>query len=288
MWVLWRWLGSAGGGAENFSAPFSGYLGKWADSFRDLGSERLFLTAPQNMATLVALAVQLGFFALRRRWGESWWRVGAVYAALMALLGASVWAGYPPAAARVLLPMTLAFNVLVPRGRRWWLVLVLGNLNVLASRDVLMLPSPESYRLEGPKALRIVPSTGHIVEPVFDRRWYPPEHSYLEYWRWSDGPSTLVLRNPQSFALRADLTFSLHSIAIRPMAVREGGRVLWSGLALPRKGTKVEVRDLRLAPGDTVLAFDTPEPPGFNDGPVRGPPVFNLRNLRIVLLGRAD
>jgi len=184
--------------------------------------------------------------------------------------------------------MALAFNILVPRGRKWWLVLLLGNLNVLASRDVLILPSPESYRLEGPKDLRIVPSTGHIVEPVFDRRWYPPEHSYLEFWRWSDGPSSLVLRNPQPFSLRADLTFSLHATAVRPVTVRDGGRVLWSGKVPPGKGTKIEARGLLLPPGDTLLVFDTPAPPGFKDGPARGPPVFNLRNLVIILLGRAD
>ena len=116
-WFVWRLLGSYKGGDGNFAAPFLGYFGKWRDSFRDLAHEKPFLTAPQNMATLAALAVQLAFFALRRRWSEPWWRVGATYAALMAVLGASVWAGYPPAAARVLLPMTLAFNILVPEGQ---------------------------------------------------------------------------------------------------------------------------------------------------------------------------
>ena len=134
----------------------------------------------------------------------------------------------------------------------------------------------------------MVPATGHVVEPVFDRRWYPPEHSHFEYWRWSDGPSSLALRNPHAFALRADLTFILRSTADRPLTVRAGGRVLWSGVASPRKATKVEARGLLLPPGDMVLNFDTPEPPGFTNGPVRGPPVFNLRNLDIVLVGRAQ
>jgi hypothetical protein len=288
MCVLWLCLGSTRGGSGNFAAPFSGYFGKWADSFRDLRHEKLFLTAPQNMATLVALAIQFAFLLLRRRWTEPWWRIGAAYAALMALLGASVWAGFPPAAARVLLPMALAFNILVPRGRRWWLVLLLGNLNVLASRDVLILPSRESYRIEGPRALRIVAATGHVVEPVFDRRWYPPEHSYLEFWRWSDGPSTMALRNPQPFSLNTNLSFTLRALSDRRITVLEGRRVLWDGVVHRGAGTQVELPGLRLYPGDTVLTFATPQPPGFVDGDVRGLPVFNIRNLDIVLLGKAD
>jgi hypothetical protein len=134
----------------------------------------------------------------------------------------------------------------------------------------------------------MVRSTGEIVEPIFDRRWYPPEHSYFEFWRWSDGPSSLAVRNPQPFALSADVSFSLHTIVDRPMAVRAGGRILWEGIARHGPGTKIELRGLRLDPGDTILAFDTQAPAGIADGDVRGPPVFNLRNLDIIILGRPE
>jgi len=58
---------------------------------------------------------------------------GASYAVLMIFLGDAVWESYPSAAARVLLPMTVAFNILVPRGKWWPILLVVGNLGVLAS-----------------------------------------------------------------------------------------------------------------------------------------------------------
>ena len=62
----------------------------------------------------------------------------------MIFLGAAVWEGYPGAASRVLLPMTLAFNILVPRGWKWWGVLLLGNLSVFATYDTLRAPARES------------------------------------------------------------------------------------------------------------------------------------------------
>ena len=52
---------------------------------------------------------------------------------MMLFLATPVWEGYPGAATRVLLPMTLAFNILVPRGVRWLPVLIAGNLTVAAS-----------------------------------------------------------------------------------------------------------------------------------------------------------
>jgi hypothetical protein len=288
-WVLLRWLGPGGAGRPgNFGALFSGYLWKMSDTLQVIRHEKPFLTAPQNLTTLAALAVQACFFWARRRWKEPWWRIGASYSLLMAVLGVSVWAGYPPAAARVLLPMTLAFNILVPRGRGWWWVLLLGNLNVLASPDVLRLPSRESYRLVGPRDLRMVAATGHLVEPVFDERWYPPENSSFEFWRWSDGPSSFSIRNPQGFALVADITFELRSNDDRPISILQGGRTLWQGWLRNHARAKIELRGIRLEPGDTVWSFETPMPAGPPRGKVRGQPVFNLRNLTINLLGRAD
>jgi hypothetical protein len=288
MWILWRWLGSTGGGTDNFSAPFSGYFGKWSDTFWDWERGRPSLTAQQNFATLAALAIQFGFFALRRRWSDSWWRVGAAYAALMALLGPSVWGGYPPAAARVLLPMTLAFNILVPRGRRWWLVLALGNLNMLASLDVLVLPNPERYLLEGPAELRYDYTSGEFVGPVFDEHWSPHGHSYFESWRWSDGPSSFAVRNPHPFALMADIEFELRSKDDRLVSMEHGGRLSWQGYLHDRIRAKVVFHGVRLEPGDTAWTFDTPMPGGQPHGNSRGPPVFSLRNLEINVLGRAN
>ena len=87
----------------------------------------------RTLAAVLGLVVQAGFFLLRWRPEDRWWRVGATFAGLLLFLSTPVWEGYPGAATRVLLPMTLAFNLLVPAGGRWLPVLIAGNLGVLAA-----------------------------------------------------------------------------------------------------------------------------------------------------------
>jgi hypothetical protein len=60
----------------------------------------------------------------------------------MLVLGDAVWEGHPAAVGRILLPMTVAFNVLLPRVR-WALflpLLVLGNASVVVGLDAMKVP----------------------------------------------------------------------------------------------------------------------------------------------------
>jgi len=67
---------------------------------------------------------------------------------------------------RVLLPMGLAFNVLLPRGYnwRWWAVLFLGNLTLLFSSDLLKPPGREDFKVRGPHELIMVEASGQTTE----------------------------------------------------------------------------------------------------------------------------
>jgi hypothetical protein len=286
--TLWRWLGPGGAGARNFGFPLGAYWEKWASTIGEWESQGFDFRSRGDFLVLVALTTQVLFIVLRPRWREVWWRIGAAYAVLMVFLGAAVWEGFPGAAPRVLLPLTLAFNVLVPRRRAWWIVLLLGNLSVLVSPDALPFPGRESYVVNGPRALRIIPESGRIVEAVFDAHWEPPEKSWLEYYRWSRGSASVALRNPHPFAITADISFALRTHDARAISVRQGGSVLWSGALRPDEPRTVILSGVRLDPGDTVWQFssDTPPlPPSQTDGRERA---FSIRNLNIVLRGRAD
>ncbi|HVS54420.1 MAG TPA: hypothetical protein VHD62_18835, partial [Opitutaceae bacterium] len=198
LWIgcVWWWLGGGGGGSPaNFAPPLVGFARKWIDALAGLVAEGpSHSVSLWNVCVMVGLTTQWLFVVLRRRARDPWWRLAAAYAALMVFLGDAVWEGYPGAATRVLLPLPLAFNVLVPRGRAWWVVLVLGNLGVLASSDMLTPPGRESFSVEGPRALRTVEGTTRTVEAVFGDDWYPPEKSRFEFWRWSRRDAALVLR----------------------------------------------------------------------------------------------
>jgi hypothetical protein len=216
--------------------------------------------------------------------------LGASYAALLVVLGDAVWEGYPGAALRVLLPMTLAFNVLLPRGGKWRAWLVLGNLSVFCSSDVLRPPGQESFRLEGPRELRIVEATGRTVEAIFPtEQWFQAERSRFDYWRWSRGDAEVVFRNPHLFPVTAEITFDLKSRDKRNVTVRAAGKdgtVLWPGQSVQTM-REVRVDNVRLAPGDTVWRFDTDRAPEFpNNGDPRKM-AFSLRNLRIEMKAKA-
>jgi len=281
--ILSHWLGGAGtAGARNFSYPFVGYFGKWAEIARTVANGPHWMIRG-TLLIQTALTVQWLFFALRPRWRDPWWRVGAVYAALLVILGAAVWENYPGAAARVLLPMTLAFNILVPRGRAWLGVLLLGNLSIFALPDALPLPGRESFTVAGPRELRVVPATGQAIEAVFDSQWYPPEKSWLEYWRWSRGPATLVWRNPHPIAVTARISFGLRADDRRHVILRQGATERWRGTLEPGVLQRVVLPHVALAPGDTSWSFATdlpPRPPSRDD---HRPVAFSVRDLKIDL-----
>ncbi len=286
--VLEFWIGRSGDlGQRNFAGPFVGYVQKWRDSLAGWADPESRAVLPKTLLVLVSLTTQWLFFVLRPRWRELWWRVGAAYAMLMIFLGGAVWEGYPEAAVRVLLPMALAFNVLVPRGRWWWGVLLLGNLTVLLAPDPLRPPA-EGQEVRGSGELRRTADTGKPVDVVFDRSWHPPERQGSERWRWSRGPAPLTVQNPHPFALVADLTFQLESDGERRLVVRQDGQEVWSGVLPPKQRVPVEWRGIRLRPGANTWHFetDTPAaPPGNGDERLLA---FRIRNLEVRLTGRGD
>lgn len=133
--------GGTDSGARNFALPMVEFWNKTTASIRELrATPQAFPYVIAGVLTVISLGTQFLFFALRPRWRDAWWRVGAAFGLLMMVLGESVWEGYPSAAARVLLPMLLAFNITLPRGRRWWAVLVLGNITIISTPNFIQLP----------------------------------------------------------------------------------------------------------------------------------------------------
>jgi hypothetical protein len=136
VWSIYRGT-SATEGAGLITLPFVSYLGKWRDAIAAL--DRNVLAAGRQLLVVIALTVQAVYLLWTRRWSAPWWKVAAAYAALMFVVHASVWEGYPGAITRVVLPLKLGFNVLLAqdaaRGSWWWFAL--GNLDLAMSVDAL-------------------------------------------------------------------------------------------------------------------------------------------------------
>ena len=118
-------------GTANVAGPFSGYVGEWGITLSELREAGWTSDVRFSLFTLISLTTQAVVLTLRSDRHAPWWRAGIAYAVLMMFLGPAVWAGYPGAATRVLVPMAVAFNVLLPRSGGFWPLAILGNLSVL-------------------------------------------------------------------------------------------------------------------------------------------------------------
>ncbi len=262
-------------GLGNFTLPFAGFAEKIRFAVRDMAGPDATALSWATLATMVALAVQWIFFAVRWRPGERWWRIGAAFALMMVFLATPVWEGFPGAATRVLLPMTLAFNILVPRGVRWLPILLVGNLTVAATIFEYS-PPHEFYTVRADEtmraAVRVVPAKG----------WHAPERHAKNQWRWTSGSAELRLNNRAGRPVRATIRGQASSVeGARSLRISLGERLLW-GETIGAKGT-TEIRfGFTLPPGETVLIF-TSDRPAQKIGTDPRALAFQIANLEIVV-----
>jgi hypothetical protein len=124
------------------AAPLSWYWWRWRMTLSGLQNDGWQSSHVFTLIIVVSLTVQALFMFLRPRWRSAWWRLGVSYAALMLLFGRPLWEGIP-GGLRVVLPLTLAFNVLlldVRQGRWFWPLWVAGNLSV--AYGLSLVPPP--------------------------------------------------------------------------------------------------------------------------------------------------
>ena len=274
LFIKWRFGPAEDPGLGNFTWPFLGFIEKWRVAWQaTIGRDALGLQWA-TFAVVVGLAVQWLFLVLRWRPRERWWRVGAAFAVMMIFLSTPVWEGYPGAATRVLLPMTLAFNVLVPRGRRWLVVVLAGNLSVAASVFEFS-PPHEFYQLSGDHASRAA------VRVVPTRGWHGPERRLEHHWRWCAGRGELRISNDSGGPLRLTVHGLVSSADTdRIVRVLLADRLLWGDTV--GQGFSALRFGLTLPPGDSVLVFTT-DRPAQKIGTDPRDLAFQVANLEIVV-----
>ncbi len=248
-------------GRRNFDLPFLAYVAKWREVAADWAGLRMEFFAPvYGVLIMISLTVQFLFLVLRPQWTKAWWRIGVCFALLMVFLGGAVWEGFPGAASRVLLPMQLAFNVLVPNGRKWLAVLLAGNLTLVSAPYMLQSPPSEGYMIAGNTSLR-TSETGRIVRVDFSPEWYGAEQSGANYWCWSPGSASVIVQNPHPVPLQARLRFSLTAKGSRAIWVRVNGAEAWRASLSDEDTVAVSLARVSLAPGANRIEFVTDVPP---------------------------
>lgn len=216
-------------GWGNFTLPVAGLIEKWQASIAAMSTMGDRVLAATTLLATLALTVQAAWFLSRWQPEDRWWRLGLASALLLLCLGTAVWEGFPGAATRVLLPLTLAFNVSVYRsGTRAALAwLLVGNLTVfaglLALRDV-----PHDDR-----ELAAVRTSGVASIARLGEGWYSVERHGAHRWTWTSGRGTVDFvswpRQPRTVRLE----FSLRSLTPRTVVVRQNGRELGRFQATP-------------------------------------------------------
>jgi hypothetical protein len=287
LWVLYiaMFVGGKAGdaGARNFDLPFAAYARKWREIADSLPEVSAVNAGPLwSLLMLAALTVQFLYLVLRPRWSQAWWRIGISYAVLMVFLGDAVWEGYPGAASRVLLPMQLAFNVLVPTGRAWRLVLILGNVTMLAVPGALEAPAGEGYVLHGRDEL-VYAANRRMMEIEFSKAWHQAERYGSDYWRWTEGSAELKIINPQPTAVLARLRFILSVSAPRQVQLRQGATELWSTQLNEKSSVSVSINEVILPAGESTLEFVT-DVPGVRVGTDPRLLALRIQNLRLDIL----
>jgi hypothetical protein len=132
--ILWcGWLrgvipGNAAG--QNFAWPGVGLARHLYGCAGQLGAGDFDSRYVFGLLGALGLAYQSIFVLQRWRHADAWTRLGLPFAALFWLLSAYVFSGYW-AAARACLPLTFAYNRMLPNDRAFWPRLILANLAVL-------------------------------------------------------------------------------------------------------------------------------------------------------------
>jgi hypothetical protein len=220
-YLRWR-VGPGNAGVGNFDWPAFGFISKWRGTTAAMAQGDHSLAAWAALLALLGLTIQ-AVFMLRPAPGDPWWRIGAANTALLLVLGSAVWEGFPGAVQRVVLPLTLAFNVLACRRRAAVAWLIAGNLSVVAG---LVALSDEPF--DGRELLAVRHGAAACIVRA-GNGWFAPERDRRHLWAWSSGDGRLEIEAWPRTARTLRLEFRLEAFTPRTVTIRENGRELWRG-----------------------------------------------------------
>jgi hypothetical protein len=177
--------------------------------------------------------------------------------------------------------MQLAFNFLVPAGRGWTLVLLLGNLTLLAAPTALESPLGDGYQVGGPAEL-VYGKAGEKMRVEFSDTWYATERYRQDSWCWAAESGSLLLHNPHDRPLVGRLRFAMGVSGNREVLLKLNGVPEWGGFLTENTQVTVVLNNVVLLPGDTSLELIS-DTPGRQIGDDPRVLKFRLINFRVDL-----
>jgi hypothetical protein len=267
LYVRWR-VGPTHDVWGNFAWPFFGLVGKWASIPREFFQTEDLPLALFSLLTLAGLTFQALYIAVTFDRTSRWSRLGAAYLFLAASLSAEVWEGLPGAACRVLLPMTLAFNLLVAQRRASFAWILIGNLTVFSGllflRDV---PWQDDTELSTSRSLS---SAGILREGP---GWYGRETTGSHTWIWAASFGELEIEHWPQSAKTAEVRFSMRSVEPTLVTISGGDTVLLEKTL--GKEPEIVTVQVPMVAGHAVIRFSS------SDKPVGVPGDKRLLNFQV-------
>lgn len=259
LWLLYvrHAVGASGAGQRNLAWPLAGWLHRWPELLRGWAALDNPLLVFGCVLEHAALTVQGFYLLLRPRRDCPWWRTGMASLVLLVCLGHAVWGGFPNAATRVLLPLTLAFNVRVVRDRAWLGWLLVGNLSVFAGVHLMWQPPGTSRQLP------VYGSWNNAQLLETDARWSVAEWNRKWRWAWCVGEGGLVFRvKPHRPSVRLDL--QLRGVTPREIEVWHAGACVWRG-SIGDRPQWISLPELPMDRGRLLLELRSQGPPDAGD-----------------------
>lgn len=251
--VRWR-LGANDTGLSNLTWPLVSYTQKWTEILGAFSTEGDWRPVATGLLALVGVTVQAAYVIAQPHWRDRWWRLGAAFVGLALFLSTAVWEGLPGAFTRVLLPLTLAFNVLAARRRASLAWLVAGNLAIFSGLGAL----GDVHR--DPQELAEQRDHGVPLVATLGRGWFGMEQTRRHQWTWCGQRGEIALQTWPAVDRVAVLGFALRATSPRVVTAWQDGREIWRGEIGTTRGGRAHLT-CRLTQGRGTLEFRTAAPP---------------------------
>lgn len=127
-------------GGDAFAVPGAAFVETLRRTVMAVRTAGVFTTAGLHLCLVISLPVQAAYLLWRAEVRNPWWRIALGYIVLMLMIDRVLWDPATGAITRVMLPLTVAFNVLLarePRVSRFLPWFIAGNVHVIASLWVL-------------------------------------------------------------------------------------------------------------------------------------------------------
>lgn len=269
-------------GIRNFTLPLVGFFSTALEILKKGGETGFPAKTFTQFAMLASLLAQAAYLLFRPKPDRIWWRIGVTFAVLMLVLGDAVWEGVE-AAPRVLLPMTVAFNLLFSRKRALLPILLFVNTLSIVGLFSLQPPNvPERLDTQGRSDLAYDAETNEFTALQFPEGWYINEGNSERYWRWSSGSGEMSFRIPGAQDVNASFIFIPKTIDARDLVLEVNGETVWQFSSAGGYGESQSVAFVLNAGENRLKLFSKQSP--FRTGKDPRDLSFALYNYRIELL----